>query len=131
MRRYLAVNKNVCTGCRHCEYVCSYAHNDAYNPSRSRIRVNRKDCLDFITLVCLHCPKPVCKSACNYSAIEIVDGVVRVHEALCVGCGDCIEACPRMFRDGLTGKAINCDLCGACVEACPEGALTIKTIGEK
>ncbi|MFA5514400.1 MAG: 4Fe-4S dicluster domain-containing protein, partial [Sphaerochaetaceae bacterium] len=90
-----------------------------------------KGVLDFTTLVCLHCPNPVCMRVCNYSAIKVIDSVVTVFESECVGCGDCIEACPRMFWDSFTLKAINCDLCGECIKPCPEGALKIKTIGEK
>ncbi len=126
MRRYLAVDKTACTGCRLCEYTCSYAHEKVYNPSRSRIRTFRKGVLDFSTLVCLHCPKPVCIPACPEHALTMKNGMVRVDRELCTGCGKCTEVCRRIFLDESAGKAVLCDLCNACVSMCPEAALEIK-----
>lgn len=131
MRKYLFVDKSKCTGCRQCEFVCSFAHVKAYNPGRTRIRVVRDDCLDFKTLVCNQCPDPVCIKVCPLDAISCIDGLVIVDENLCNGCGKCVESCNRIFMDELAGKAINCDLCGECVKECPETALKIKTAGVK
>ncbi len=131
MRTYISVDKTKCTGCRHCEFICSYAHVNAYNPVRTRIRVVRNGCLDFSTLVCMQCPNPVCIPACPVGAISRKDGLVQVDETLCIGCGKCAGVCNRMFMDEVSNIAINCDVCGACVDACPESALKIKTVGVK
>lgn len=130
MRKYLKIDQGACTGCRTCEYVCSFHHTGAYNPAQSRIRVFRNSCLSIRTLACRHCPNPVCIPACPEKAITSNDGLVAVDPALCTGCGLCVEACRMMFIDELLNVAVTCDVCGECVESCPEGALQIKLLGE-
>lgn len=129
MSSFILVDKSKCTGCRHCEYICSFVHNNAFNVNRSRIQVVRKDCLDFDTLVCLNCKNPKCIKACPVGAItKDGDGNVLVNPNLCTGCGACVKACNRMFFDFVASVAINCDLCGSCIPECPEQALSIRTI---
>ena len=36
-----------------------------------------------------------CERACPVHAIEIVDGVAKVHPDRCIGCGKCASICPR------------------------------------
>ncbi len=36
-----------------------------------------------------------CMAACNYDAIDIVDGLARINYDKCVGCKACAKACPR------------------------------------
>ncbi len=36
-----------------------------------------------------------CARVCPVDAIEIVDGLARVHPEICIGCGKCVAACPR------------------------------------
>ena len=132
MSSFIFVDKSKCTGCRHCEYICSYAHHQAFNMNRSRIQVIRDDTLKFRTLVCVNCKNPKCIEACPVDAItKDANGSVLVNPEKCIGCMACVKACNRMFFDYVDNKAINCDLCGACVSECPEEALSIKTIGEK
>lgn len=131
MSSFVMVDKSKCTGCRHCEYVCSYKHNQGFNMNRSRIQVIRDDTLKFRTLVCVNCKNPKCIEACPTNAIyRDENNVVRVDETKCTACKACINVCNRMFFDYVDNVAINCDLCGACISECPEGALKIKTIGE-
>ncbi len=36
-----------------------------------------------------------CVRVCSHHAIEIVNGIAKVHEELCGGCGACAAVCPR------------------------------------
>jgi Na+-translocating ferredoxin:NAD+ oxidoreductase subunit B len=36
-----------------------------------------------------------CVRVCPAHAIEVVNGVARVHPDLCISCGQCVAACPR------------------------------------
>lgn len=36
-----------------------------------------------------------CARACPFGAIEMRDGLAIVHPEICVGCGKCVEICPR------------------------------------
>lgn len=42
---------------------------------------------------CLGCGS--CRDACNYDAIEIVNGVAVINQERCVSCGACIKVCPK------------------------------------
>jgi len=56
-------------------------------------------------------------------------GMIRVDVEECLGCGDCVQACPAGLIDLVDGKAVietqGCDACLSCVEACPSGALRV------
>ncbi len=60
--------------------------------------------------------------------------IIRLFLKKCVGCGTCVELCPKSaIPSSLIGfisslAKINenkCDGCGKCVQACPHGALIV------
>ena len=71
-------------------------------------------------------------------ALNITEDIVGHKE--CLGCGNCIDVCPFLFREPSrrdkteqrTSMALenivgeDCDLCYACVLACPQVDTTIK-----
>ena len=124
--KLLYVDRDKCTGCRVCEYVCSFESDGSTNPAYSRIRLERSGPLKRRVLVCLQCRNPRCMAACPVGAIVWEDDQVRVKDELCDRCGACIEACDRLFLPP-QGPVLMCDQCNACTGLCPEGALTITT----
>lgn len=124
--KLLYVDRDKCTGCRVCEYICSFESDGSTNPAYSRIRLERSGPLKRRILVCLQCRNPRCMEACPVGAIVWEDDQVRVQDELCDRCGACVEACDRLFLPP-QGPVLMCDQCNACTGLCPEGALTIAT----
>ncbi len=86
-----------------------------------------------------------CVRACKYGAMELVDGVAKVDQDLCVGCMVCANVCPRNLITAIDprntvviacnshakGAVVNrnctmgCMGCSLCKKICPEDAITI------
>lgn len=54
--------------------------------------------------------------------------IIKIDEAKCTGCGECIPNCPEGALQIIDGKArlisdLFCDGLGACIGHCPEGAI--------
>lgn len=84
-----------------------------------------------------------CVKACNFDALQIIDGVAVVDEDKCVGCGACVAKCPKniieMMPKGRPVKVtcnskakgasvkkiceVGCIGCTLCVKACPFDAI--------
>ena len=130
-----------CIGCKSCEVACKMEHGLGPGEYRNRVlwlRDLARPSLDFLTLACQHCERPACLRACTVTpkAIEKdpVSGVVRIDEARCTGCGECVVACPygAMGYDATDHHAVKCDLCvdrraegrtTACANVCPGKAI--------
>jgi carbon-monoxide dehydrogenase iron sulfur subunit len=130
----LTIDAEKCTACMACELACSFAHEGAFVPTLSRIRVVRfmGEGLN-VPIVCVNCARPACVEVCPTAAAHIDRSVpvVRVNEKECIGCGECVKACPFGAADFSAAKevALICDLCDgqpACVEHCIYGALTFE-----
>ena len=130
----LTIDAEKCTACMACELACSFAHEGAFVPTLSRIRVVRFMGAGLnVPIVCVNCARPACVEVCPTGAAHIDRSVpvVRVNEEECIGCGECIKACPFGAADFAEdeGVALMCDLCDghpACVEHCIYGALTFE-----
>ena len=134
-KRIVVISSLFCTGCRTCEVVCSLSKTGACAPELSRIQVTADFLdIDFVSNPCLQCAEPLCMDACPTGAIlmDEATGATVVDEALCIGCGECIEACgdsfapPRLRLDAERQVVLKCDLCDGdpqCVRFCPIGAI--------
>ena len=106
-RLALMIDLERCTCCKSCEAACK--SENALGPLERRNRViwlgsnpettcGENSALDFLALSCQHCERPACIRACpvNPKAIskDNETGVVTVNEDACVGCGECVTACP-------------------------------------
>jgi carbon-monoxide dehydrogenase iron sulfur subunit len=129
----LVVDPSKCTACRVCELVCSFAHERAFAPTLSRIRVVRLVNRGInVPIACVQCARPSCVDACPTGAAYVdPEGIaIRINEDECVGCGECVRACPfgAVDLNDTKGVAFVCDLCDgepACVANCVHGALTL------
>jgi carbon-monoxide dehydrogenase iron sulfur subunit len=134
---YIAANRDLCSGCRTCEAVCSLSHENTVRPALSRIGVVTWPFEGYRSEVytCRQCKDPGCLAACLTGALHI-DEVTKarvIDPETCTGCQSCLEACPkkpaRIRYDEDKGVCVKCDLCGGdplCVKYCMEGALCLK-----
>ncbi len=95
----------------------------------------------FVPKLCNQCEEPPCVEVCPVDAThKTSDGVVIVDWEKCIGCGQCVQACPYGARylypsdypvEELRGLADKCNWCyhriwngkePACVHVCPTGA---------
>jgi Fe-S-cluster-containing dehydrogenase component len=122
------IKKNDCMGCHACEVACKMEHKLGVGPRL--IRVIEKS-PEFIPVYCHHCAKAPCIESCPEKAIYRNNkGLVLIDEEKCIGCRECLEACPfgaMQFSDDKE-CAVKCDLCvdrldqglkPACVNTCP------------
>ena len=131
MVKALHIEPSDCTGCHQCEMACSYHHEGAFNPSKSRIKVFAfQDEGRNVPYTWTQCDDAWCMRACPVDAIWVnkKTAAKEVSEELCVGCKVCTIACPfgAINYDADSGIVTKCDLCGGepmCVEACPTPAL--------
>lgn len=121
-----------CSGCRKCEIACSLFHEKRIWPEASRIRVFMLvPGLDFPHF-CTQCEDYPCVEACPVKALSISKetGAVLVDEDKCVGCGQCIDACPGRIphMHPTENYILICDLCKGnpqCVKVCQEGGWNV------
>lgn len=85
---------------------------------------------------CMHCSHAACVMACPTGALYHTSlGTVGVNREICIGCKNCIPACPFDVPryEHATDKIYKCDMCEArimnnlwpaCAKVCPTGALT-------
>ena len=134
MEKMLVVNPDLCTACRICELVCSFKHHGEFNPAKSRIKITffPKDFF-YYPSVCSQCEEAPCVNVCPANALkrDPVTGIVELDKLRCIGCKQCMQACPfgAMGFDTGEGSAEKCDLCGGdpeCTKYCFFGALGYK-----
>ncbi len=90
----------------------------------------------WLSMACNHCREPLCSSSCPTGAIvkRPEDGIVLIDEDKCIGCRQCIGACPygALQYNSELQKVSKCDFCAgllaqgeqpACIAACPMRAL--------
>ncbi len=103
--------KRDCMGCHACEVACKQEHGLGTGPRLVRVIENSPD---FNPVYCHHCVNPPCQTACPTDAISHNhQGIVLIEEELCIGCRECLQACPfgAMQFDEDRGAAVKCDLC--------------------
>ncbi|MDR1030894.1 MAG: 4Fe-4S dicluster domain-containing protein [Treponema sp.] len=150
-----------CTGCRACEVACFASHQPGKlktvgavtTPVIPNLYLTTSE-LGCMPVQCHHCENAPCLRSCATGAIERKNGTVVVNRKKCIGCKNCVMACPfgaiailgaadmeeiqEVFGkagvpqdQGVPRFIHKCDFCiaredgPACVATCPNQALRV------
>lgn len=134
-QKFINCDSKLCDGCQVCEYACAAEKEGAFATQLSRIKNVRIEPIWMLSIACRACAEPACVKVCpREGALAQVEknGLVRVDNNKCDGCGWCITACPfgAISMNVNTKRVVICDLCEGlptpkCVEFCPKLALSV------
>ena len=142
----LYVDTNRCMGCRACETACKLENGLPAGPrytmvTETEVVEDGVDKLKFLPTPCQHCGDAPCVKACPTGALQKRDdGIVFVDRKKCIGCHECLWACPfGVPQYGENGRMQKCTMCmhrvddgsrPACSIACPAEAILFGTTAE-
>jgi Fe-S-cluster-containing dehydrogenase component len=130
----LLFSRKNCMGCHACEVACKQEHGLGVGPRLVRVLEKSPD---YVPIYCHHCAKAPCRDVCPVEAIARNEqGIVLIDNDLCIGCRECLEACPfgAMQFDDRLEVAVKCDLClhrlaenkqPACISVCPTACISL------
>ncbi len=127
-KRIIYFDPRLCDGCGDCVEACATRSGVRSIPAIKLVKDEAGRAASVS--VCLQCDQPFCVTICPTGSM-ILDGskgLSTVRVETCIGCRSCFLICPveAVFFDGLTDRAVKCDLCGSepkCVNMCSRGAL--------
>ncbi|SPE36471.1 Phenylacetyl-CoA acceptor oxidoreductase [Burkholderiales bacterium] len=105
MTRYaMVIDLRRCVGCQTCTAACKSAN--ATPPGVQWRRVLDLESGEFpdvrrsfVPVGCMHCANPPCEHVCPTTATKKrADGLVTIDYDICIGCANCIMACPYDAR---------------------------------
>lgn len=129
---------DTCMGCGACQVACQDAH-QYLSTEMNRGVVFVEKLQRYVSMSCNHCENAGCVKVCRTGAMYYKDGVVLHNDQLCIGCGECITACPyhAISLSLKRGVAQKCDSCyearmegkePVCVASCPTHSLSFKEL---
>ena len=159
MSKVFLIDVAKCNGCYNCQVVCKDEHcgNDwrpyaAEQPDTGQfwMRLNEKVRgqvpvvrIAYTPMFCAHCEDAPCAQVCSAGAFERrEDGLLLLNPDKCLGCKDCLEACPQnaIFFNESVQIAQKCTGCAhlldngwevpRCVDACAHEAILYKERAE-
>ncbi|MBN1425429.1 4Fe-4S binding protein [Candidatus Fermentibacteria bacterium] len=126
-KRLSVIDAERCVGCQSCMFACARrGGNGGLEGACIGVRSAGGIRKGFVVVVCRACPDPPCAKVCPTDALTPREGGgVCLDRSLCIGCGNCREACPfgAIFWDDDAGKPLVCIYCGYCAHYCPYDVL--------
>ena len=120
-------NMERCIGCHSCSLACARLVHRRLSWETAGIRIRSTGGLSsgFVAQRCLACEAAPCAVACPTGALSgRPGGGVVFRKKLCIGCGDCVPACPVSgILQANDGNIFVCIHCGQCVDYCPHDCL--------
>lgn len=136
-KRVLLLDLDSCTGCRACMVACSLAKEKVFGLNDARIWIPKMEniCLS-VPIICEQCDPAPCKTVCPTKAItrNAETCALVVDADKCIGCKECVWACPFGAISVKRGVAVKCDLCGGepeCAKVCIPGAVRYVELDRK
>ena len=112
----LWIQEGGCTeGCSICVEACEQTPKEEAEPCSGIKAVHLPEREFHSAIVCNQCGEPVCEAYCPTGAISknTEDGIVRIDQDRCLGCGLCALACPYggIHYEPRNRRTYKCDLC--------------------
>ena len=107
MRYGMVIDLWRCIGCNSCTVACRAEHGTPAGIEYNRVEkyeVGKYPTakMKFLPMLCMHCQDPECVRVCPTGAShKREDGIVAIDQDKCIGCQNCIMACPYGARTKL------------------------------